>query len=521
MRPLLLAALLASVPALLIGQFPAALPDDPDASAYLRMPLDQPALRLPMPRWIDVDHRRDGEHLYAYVPLAHLADLSALGLRFERLPDPGINDQAAMDLSERAPIGLWDSYPTWSGYVGMLEGYALAHPDIARLVDLGPTTNTTRPHRLYALEISDHPNLQEDEPEIYLTSTMHGDETTGYVLLLHLIDELLTRYDPTSLDPYVQRLTRLVDHAEIWITPLANPDGAYKASDATVSGASRYFTTTTGGSTSVDPNRNFADPQDGAHPDGRAYWLETQTMMAFAAEHPFALSANFHGGAEVVNLPWDTWNHVHVDTDWFLDLGEEYASAAQVNGPPGYMNDDYDGDGILGVTNGYAWYEVDGGRQDYTVWFHGGRETTIEISSVKSPASSQLPTYWDANRESFLGYLERGLEGVRGLVTDRWGAPLAAEVEVIGREADQARIFTDPDVGDYHRLLLAGSYDLRFRATGFVTREIPGVSVAAGAPTRLDVVLLRAGESEPLFADNFEVGSPCRWSSSSPLACDP
>ncbi len=56
---------------------------------------------------------------------------------------------------------------------------------------------------------------------------------------------------------------------------------------------------------------------------------------------------------------------------------------------------------------------------------------------------------------------------------------------MVGRDHD---IFTDPDVGDYHRMLLPGSYQIRFEADGFET-QTHSVVVNSGAATRLDVAM--------------------------------
>ncbi len=60
-------------------------------------------------------------------------------------------------------------------------------------------------------------------------------------------------------------------------------------------------------------------------------------MMALADAETFVLSANFHGGVEVVNYPWDTWERRHPDDDWFIDLSRDYADLAQADSPAGYM----------------------------------------------------------------------------------------------------------------------------------------------------------------------------------------
>ncbi len=476
------------------------LADQPSDQVVVRFHIKSRAELPALSRLVSIDDVRDLE-VRAYASREALERLTELGYVWEELPDPGWNPQARMDLAARAPLGLWDAYPTYSGYVTMLQNYAATYPQIARLVDLGNTTNTVRPHKLWALKISDNPDVEEDEPEVFYTSTMHGDETTGFVTMLHLIDEILTHYDPASSDPYVQRITRLVRESEIWINPLANPDGTYYSGDSTVSGARRNLTNANGTISSVDPNRNFPDPRDGAHPDGNAYWAETQAMMTFAGQHSFVLSANFHGGAEVVNYPWDTWTGSspdftpHPDDLWYQALSRQYADLAQANGPAGYMTDLNNG-----ITNGGDWYVITGGRQDYMNYWRGCREVTIEMSSTKNPPGSQLPTFWNANREALLSYLENALTGLRGRVTDPWGQALAATITLPGHDHTNSWVTTDPQVGDYHRMLQPGNYAVTFTATGYIGRDFASVAVGSGDATRLDVVLW----PDVIFADGFQ-----------------
>ena len=65
------------------------------------------------------------------------------------------------------------------------------------------------------------------------TSSMHGGETAGYVLMLRLIDTLLSGYGITP------KITNIVKNVEIWINPLANPDGTYWGGNNTVNQAKR------------------------------------------------------------------------------------------------------------------------------------------------------------------------------------------------------------------------------------------------------------------------------------------
>ena len=75
---------------------------------------------------------------------------------------------------------------------------------------------------------------------------MHGDELTGYVLMLRFIDDILNNYNTNS------RITYLVNEIDIWINPLANPDGAYAGGNSNVWGATRS------NANFIDLNRNFS-----------------------------------------------------------------------------------------------------------------------------------------------------------------------------------------------------------------------------------------------------------------------
>jgi len=98
---------------------------------------------------------------------------------------------------------------------------------------------------------------------------------------------------------------------------------------------------------------------------------------------------------------------------------------------------------------------------------------------------------WQWNRRALLDFVAHAHRGIRGVVTDPSGKPLAATIKVLGldREEDGSKARTDPAVGDFHRLLLPGLYDLRIEATGYRAREIRAVAVVDGEATEIEVVL--------------------------------
>lgn len=448
------------------------------AETYFSFEIETRAELDALTRIVSIDNV-DGNTVFAYANDEQWDAFRQLGYSVTILPKPGEMIEPRMSSSLK-DIQDWDTYPTYEAYVAMMYQFAADYPDLCTVDSIG---HSVLGRAILFARISDNVTVEEDEPEVMYTSTMHGDETAGYVLMLRLIDYLLSNH---GTDPQV---TTLVDSLEIWINPLANPDGTYRGGNHTVFGATRYNYNW------VDLNRNFPDPQDGPHPDGNSWQPETVCMMDLAVANRFVLSVNFHGGAEVVNYPWDTWPRRHPDDAWFQDLSRDYADLAQANSPPGYMTDLNNG-----ITNGWDWYTINGGRQDYMNYWHGCRETTIELSHTKLLPEAQLPAWWDYNRDALLNYLEKALRGVRGVVTDvNTGNPVLAFIRVLGHDEDSSEIYTDPDVGNYHRMLAPGTYDFEFSAGGYQTRTVYGVNVAEDQVVVLDIAL---GTPQPCDCPN-------------------
>jgi hypothetical protein len=86
-----------------------------------------------------------------------------------------------------------------------------------------------------------------------------------------------------------------------------------------------------------------------------------------------------------------------------------------------------------------------------------------------------------------LAYAEAVHIGVKGIVKDKdTGEPLYARIEVDGNPQP---VFTDPDKGDYHRLLLPGTYDLKFSAPGYKIKRVRNVVVTDGETVTVNVKL--------------------------------
>ena len=347
-------------------------------------------------------------------------------------------------------LPVMDFYPTYDAYVQMMYDFEEKYPDLCEIIELG-TLSSGR--KILAAHIGDKLSEVEDEPNFLYTSTMHGDELTGFPIMLMYIDMLLCNYGTDD------QITDLVDNLNIYINPLANPDGTYRGGNQTVEQAIRF------NNSFVDLNRNFPDPRVGPNPDGRNYQEETLIFIDFAEQYNIHLSCNIHGGVEVCNYPWDTYMDTHADDEWWIDVTREYVDTVHNHAPEDYLNDFNNG-----ITNGFQWFQVAGGRQDFMTYFHRGREFTLEISADKILDSNLIPDYWEYNREALLNYMTQSTYGLRGVITDcNTGLPIVAEISIPGYDKANSSVFSSEYNGSYYRLLAEGFYDILITAEGYDT----------------------------------------------------
>jgi hypothetical protein len=356
----------------------------------------------------------------------------------------------------------WDKYPTYSQYDSIMQSFSTLYPAICHLDTIGTSVNG---RLILALKISDNAGTDEDEPEVFYSSTIHGDETGGYILMLRFADYLLKNYNLNA------RVKNLVDNLEIWINPLANPDGTYRVGNVISTSSTRY------NENGVDLNRNFPDPFQPLEVQQK----ETRDMIKFMRNHKFVISANFHSGAEVVNYPWDRWLSklnsdepwLHADDSWFHDISRAYADTVHYYGGPAYMS-------FLdnGITRGAVWYKIYGGRQDFITYELQGREVTIELDDQPITPAAQLTLLWQNNWHSLIGYLENALYGIHGHVLSvTSSAPVLANVFIKGHDIDNSNIYSDTLTGNFTRLLAPGSWNLTFSAIGYRDTTIKNLIV--------------------------------------------
>ena len=399
---------------------------------------------------------------------SEMRDLERAGYAPLRLPDAErmirremerVWSEQALEGGDSFLLGDRGVYHTHAQAGAILQQAEADHPAIADYFVMG---YSVQGRELHMIRISDNVGVEEAEPEIRLSSTMHGNEPPGMEMLLFLVDYLTDNYGQPGFDD----VTYLVDNYEIHILPLMNPDGHVVSSRYNAHG--------------IDLNRNFPVP-DGSIGNDNTWVIEpeTQQFMDYGFAHNFVISENAHAGALVVNYPWDYTYALTPDDEAIILLSEEYSY---------YNLPMWNGDWYHGITNGAQWYRTWGCLQDWSYHETGCIDVTIEISDSFQPPSSWLDGMWDDNRESFMHWMMAARYGVNGVVTDAiTGDPLAATVTIAG---NAKQVFGDPDFGDYYKLLETGSWDITFAAPDHIPQTFYGVSTVWGTPTVLDVQLI-------------------------------
>lgn len=156
---------------------------------------------------------------------------------------------------------------------------------------------------------------------------------------------------------------------------------------------------------------------------------------------------------------------VIADESLFRWLAVSYASThlSMTNNHHGSCHGDAAGGGI-GIINRAKWKPVTGSMNDFSYLHTNCFELSIFLGCDKFPHQSELAYEWEKNREAMLIFMEQVHRGIRGIVKDQQGNPIAnATISIEGINHD----VTTAPTGDYWRLLNPGEYRVTARAEGF------------------------------------------------------
>ncbi len=346
-----------------------------------------------------------------------------------------------------AEMNGWDTNPallrdftSYAALTTQLQDIQDTYPDLAKVYDLG---QSVQGRTIWGLKITNNPAIEEDEPEVRICGCHHGNELMSVELPLMLAWYLVDNYDT---DPTIEYL---VDNREIWIIPMVNPDGREANTRTNANG--------------IDLNRDYGYMW-GVYSNCYSQ-PETRVIRTHALDNNFVLSLSFHTSGDIVNYVWNYKGQPVPDNDVVVLLSTQYGSHN------GYW-----------VVEGFDWYQTTGDTNDFSYGCRGDIDWTIEVQN------NNIPEAWDLNRDAMIEIIEAADMGLRGIVTDSTsGVPLSATVWV---EEVYWPCFTDPKVGDYHKVLMPGTYTVHYTANGY-QEEVHTVDVYDSGPTILDVSLER------------------------------
>ncbi|KPK63201.1 hypothetical protein AMJ83_08135 [candidate division WOR_3 bacterium SM23_42] len=344
-------------------------------------------------------------------------------------------------------------YHTYNQVYSVLDSFVSDYPEICRLDTIG---YSVLGRAIWAMRVTDNPQVEENEPEIRLPGNMHGDEHIGTEITLYFLRHLLTNY---SSVPQVQNL---INSSEIWVLPTINPDGK--------------VANTRRNANNVDLNRDYGFFWDGwGGSPAPSSQIETRSMMQHLEENNISLEYNYHSVAQYVNYPWDYHYADPPDSQYIILLSEIYADSAN-----------------LTAINGYDWYQTTGCLQDYTIGTSGALAWTIE--TLEPSSSSAIDQICYDNRDALMDVCNRAGWGVEGVVKDSiTNSPIYARIEFMN--PDRIDVYTDPNFGDFHKMIEPGTYDLCILANGYAPKIIDSVIVPATGSVSVGDVFLTPDSS--------------------------
>ncbi|GHF35566.1 M14 family zinc carboxypeptidase [Streptomyces morookaense] len=378
----------------------------PDTAVVYRVPAHhkQDAQKLVQAGY-DLLERRQGDDLFVLGDRNSAAGLRRLGFTptvESTMPRSRPSAHARPDAD-----GTYDGgYHTVDAHYAHLDQVAAAHPDMATVVTYGQSwlkQAGAGGHDLKAICITRikpgdcqlNPNAAK--PRFFLMSQIHAREITTGEMSWRWIDTLTNDY---GKDPDI---TRLMDSTEMWVVPIANPDGVdivaqggdnpvlQRKNADNANGVSCGWT----GQTGVDLNRNAGTHWGGlgtsTQPCSEVYLgpaadseaentgLESLFRQLYPAvrtgtgdSDPAPADAkgmmiSLHSDASMVLFPWEADHTIHSGNDATLR-----ALAAHMGSITGYQSGQA----------GEILYDASGGTDDWTYDKLGLASFTIEIGDV-------------------------------------------------------------------------------------------------------------------------------------------
>jgi len=289
---------------------------------------------------VDVDHiYRTNEYIQFVISQYDLDKLILENITYEVIHE---------DIEEFYKSRLIQNYSSRDFNYGSMGGYYTfqeIEENIDELISLYPNIISEKisiglsleGRNIWALKVSDNPNMNEGEPQALYTGLHHSREPMSYMNLFYFMHWLGENYNSDLLAQH------LVNNRELWFIPAINPDGlVYNQTIAPDGGGMQRKNTRDSCSSTpigVDLNRNYGYlwgyDNEGSSPDGCSETYrgtspfsepETQAVRDFVNQHNFKINFNYHSYSDLLIYPFGYEyenNAPQEDIDIFIEYGED------------------------------------------------------------------------------------------------------------------------------------------------------------------------------------------------------
>ena len=244
-------------------------------------------------------------------------------------------------------FGSMGGFYTFDEIVADLDTMFQLYPNLITERDSIGASNEGR--TIWAVKISDNPNISEYEPTVGFDALVHGNEPQSMATLMYFMWYLLENY---GTDPEV---TYLVDNREIYCVPCFNPDGYEynRQTNPNGGGMWRKNRRNNGGSYGVDMNRNFSYKwgydNSGSSPDPTSNTYrgpspfsepEAQAVRDLAILHNYGTHFSMHSLGDAYLYPWGYINEQSPDSSTYREFvsdmsafnGYSYGTSGEILG---------------------------------------------------------------------------------------------------------------------------------------------------------------------------------------------
>lgn len=372
---------------------------------------DQNTIKTLIEKGIAFDHftTEKDNSIIAFLSDAEFSILTSIGVNHDILIDnwleyynnlPKLSEVEKQSFKESSKseygvegfgFGSMGGFYTFQEAIAQLDSMYAQYPNlITQKFSIGTTIEG---RQIWAVKISDNPNINENEPAVGFDALIHAREPQSMMTLIYFMYYLLENY---GTNPEV---TYLVDNREIYCIPVFNADGYEYNRTTNPSGGGMWRKNrrlNAGGSYGIDLNRNFSYKwgydNTGSSPDptsesyrGTAPFSEpeAQAVSQFFASKNVSTHFNMHTYSDAILYPWGYINALTPDSLTYKEFANDMAAYNGYQVGNSYQ--------ILG-------YPSNGSVRD---WMYGEQTAKGKVFGYTIEIGSSSDGFWPAQSRIF------------------------------------------------------------------------------------------------------------------------